>query len=107
MTMRTTRSSLPPLAVLAALALAMLPARALEAQQEYPQTLYWGTGLIDIPVAPVSPITGDFALSYMGKKFSNDPSAEKINYNNSINSQLTFGMAFFGRLEAGIAAFSS
>ena len=108
--MRTTRSPLPQLA-LAALAFAALafavPARTLGAQQEYPQSLYWGTGLIDIPVAPVSPITGDFAFHYMGKKFNNDPSAEKINYNNSINSQLTFSMAFFGRLEAGVAAFSS
>ena len=77
------------------------------AQQEYPQSLYWGTGLIDIPVAPVQPITGDFAISYSGKSFEEDQTEPKLNYNNTINSQLTFAMSFIGRFEVGIAAFSS
>ena len=78
-----------------------------QAQQEYPQSLYWGTGLIDIPVAPVQPITGDFAFTYSGKSFEEDQTEPKLNYNNSINSQLTFSMSFIGRFEVGVAAFSS
>ena len=46
------------LAAAAGLALAV-PA-ASHAQTSYPQTLYWGAGLVDIPVAWVAPLTGDF-----------------------------------------------
>ena len=81
--------------------------RELRAQQEFPQTLYWGAGLIDIPAAWVSPITGDFAINYSGKQFREDPSRPKLNYSNTLNSQLTFSMSFIGRVEAGIAAMSS
>jgi uncharacterized small protein (DUF1192 family) len=77
------------------------------AQDEYPQTLYWGSGLIDIPVAWVSPLTGDFALNYSGKSFKDDPNATKINYSNSLNSNLVFSMSFGGRLEGGVSWFSS
>jgi hypothetical protein len=81
--------------------------RDVQAQQEFPQTLYWGAGLIDIPAAWVAPITGDFAINYSGKQFKIDPSRPKINYNDKLNSQLTFSMSFAGRVEAGVAAFSS
>ena len=102
--MRTTRS---PLVWAGGALLLLAPFGVLGAQQEYPQTLYWGTGMIDIPVANVSPITGDFAFNYSGKNFEEDQTSPKLNYNNTINSQLTFSMAFFGRVEAGVAAFSS
>lgn len=77
------------------------------AQQTYGPTLYWGSGLVDIPVAWVSPLTGDFAINYSGKNFKHDPDRTKINYSSNINSQLTFDVAAFGRLEAGFAAYSS
>jgi hypothetical protein len=80
---------------------------SLGAQQQYPQSLYWGSGLIDIPVAWVAPITGDFAINYGGKQFQNDPNEPKLNYSNRINSQLVMSMALFGRLDLGYAAFSS
>ena len=44
-------------------------ASPLAAQQTYPQTLYWGAGLVDIPVAWVAPLSGDFALNYSVKTF--------------------------------------
>jgi hypothetical protein len=77
------------------------------AQQTYPQTLYWGAGLIDIPVAWVSPENGDFAINYSGKRFEVDPDKPKINYSNTINSQLVMSMSLFGRVEAGYAAYSN
>ena len=102
---RLSRRSLVHAGALVALA---VPVSALQAQQEFPQTLYWGTGLIDIPVANVSPITGDFAFNYSGKHFAKDETIPKIgNYSNTLNSQLTFSMAFLGRFELGVAAFSS
>jgi len=102
--MRTTRTGIAS----AALAAAFAAGRAAGAQQEYPATLYWGSGLIDIPVAWVSPVTGDFALNYSGKRFEPDPNSNaKLNYSDRLNSQLTFSLAFGGRAEVGVAAFSS
>jgi len=92
---------------LAALALGAAPWATARAQQEFPQTLYWGSGLIDIPVAWVPPLTGDFALGYSGKRFRVDPITTKLNYDDRLNSQLTFSAALFGRLEGGVAFFSS
>ena len=86
---------------------AAVTAGAASAQQTYPQTIYWGAGLIDIPVAWAAPLTGDFAINYSGKTFERDPGAPKINYSDRLNSQLTFAAYFFGRVEIGIAAYSS
>jgi len=86
---------------------ALIAAAPVGAQQEYPATLYWGTGLIDIPTAWVAPLTGDFFINYSGKRFEPDPTKQKINYSNSLNSQLVFSASAWGRLEAGYAAFSS
>ena len=90
----------------AAIVIGVAPS-ALSAQETFPQTLYWGSGLIDIPVAWVSPITGDFAINYSGKTFETDPDEPKINYSESINSQLTFSMSLWGRAELGFAAYSN
>jgi hypothetical protein len=89
-----------------AVALGSAPGLA-RAQQEFPQTLYWGSGLIDIPVAWVPPLTGDFAVGYSGKRFRADPVATKLDYNDRMNSQLTLSTALFGRLEGGVAFLSS
>ena len=77
------------------------------AQQSYPQTLYWGSGLIDIPVAWVAPLTGDMAINYGAKSFRRDPVRTQINYSGTVNSQLEMSLALFGRLDLGYAAYSS
>ncbi|MDQ3696614.1 MAG: hypothetical protein M3373_01110, partial [Gemmatimonadota bacterium] len=59
------------------------------AQQNYPQSIYWGSGLIDIPVAWVPPLSGDFAINYSTKTFEEGDPGVKINYNDQLNSQLT------------------
>jgi len=88
-------------------ALGFAPLATVAAQQEFPQTLYWGSGLIDIPVAWALPLTGDFALGYSGKRFRTDPVTMKLNYDDRLNSQFTFTTALFGRVEGGVAFFSS
>jgi hypothetical protein len=96
--------------VLVAMALGIVPgvpASVALAQQDFPQTLYWGSGLIDIPVAWAPPLTGDFALNYSGKRFRVDPVTTKINYNDRLNSQFTLSAAALGRLEGGVAFYSS
>ena len=90
-----------------AAALGAAPLVAAGAQQDFPQTLYWGSGLIDIPVAWAPPLSGDFAVGYSGKRFRPDPIATKLNYSDRMNSQLTLSAAAFGRLEGGVAFFSS
>jgi hypothetical protein len=83
-------------------------ASPLAAQQTYPQTIYWGAGLVDIPVAWVAPLSGDFALNYSVKTFEKgDQTVTKINYNDQLNSQLTFSLSVLGRVEAGVAFYSS
>ena len=91
----------------AGVAAALLTPAVTQAQGNYPQTLYWGAGLIDIPVAWVAPLTGDFAINYSGKTFAANPNPVKIDYNDELNSQLVMSMSFMGRLELGYAAFSS
>ena len=94
--------------IAACVALGVAPASSVFAQQqEFPQTLYWGSGLIDIPVAWAPPLTGDFAVGYSGKRFRPDPITTKLNYDDRLNSQLTLSAAMFGRLEGGVAFFSS
>lgn len=92
--------------VFAALMLGSIASKS-AAQQTYPQTLYWGAGLVDIPVAWVAPLTGDFALNYSVKRFERGDANTKINYDDQLNSQLTFSMSAFGRIEAGVAFFSA
>jgi hypothetical protein len=89
------------------LALGAAPWTTVRAQQDFPQSLYWGSGLIDIPVAWAPPITGDFAIGYSGKRFRLDPVATKLDYDDRMNSQLTLSAGLFGRLEGGVAFFSS
>ena len=101
--MRMTRIS----AAVAGAALLTIVAQRADAQQTFPQTIYWGSGLIDIPAAWVGPIPGDFAINYSGKHFDADPNSEKINYSSNLNSQLTFAISGWGMLEAGWAAYSS
>ena len=97
--------------VAAALLLAGLTtgARLLGAQQGqvYPQTLYWGSGLIDIPVAWVAPVSGDFAINYGGKSLQPDPNEPKINWSDRVNSQFVLSLSGWGRVDLGYAAFSS
>jgi len=93
--------------VLVGMALGIVPCMTAAAQQDYPQTLYWGSGLIDIPVAWASPLSGDFALNYSGKRFRVDPVTTKINYNDRLNSQFTMSASALGRLEGGVAFYSS
>ena len=101
--MRTMRNT----AMVAALLAVSAGGSALSAQQVYPQTLYWGSGLIDIPVAWVSPVTGDFAINYGGLHLNNDRFDPKINYSNNVNSQLVLSLAGWGRVDLGYAAYSS
>jgi len=93
------------LALLAASAAVALP-RLANAQQTYPQTTYWGAGLIDIPVAWVSPVTGDFSVNFSGKTFHGAKASPGFSVLNGLNTNGALSFSFFGRLEAGLSIYS-
>ena len=76
------------------------------AQQYYPQTLYFGEGLIDIPVAWISPVSGDFALSFSGVTFRNTAASPQYGALNGLNTNGAAEFSFFGRVGIGIAFYS-
>ncbi|MGH7717426.1 MAG: hypothetical protein ACREON_01095 [Gemmatimonadaceae bacterium] len=78
---------------------ALLSAGTANAQVRYPQTMFWGSGLIDIPVAWVSPLTGDFSLSYTGQSLETSFSG--------LNDHGAIAFSFFGRVEVGAALYSN
>jgi hypothetical protein len=82
-------------------------ARTAEAQYvntEFPQTRFWGTGLIDIPTASVSPLSGDFTVQYAGTGFQTSPQIPL--YHTGLNSQGNVTIGLFGRAEVGVTAYS-
>jgi len=87
-------------------ALAFCIAAPARAQQSYPQTLYWGSGLVDIPVAWVSPISGDFALGFSGKTIEGSKVSSGFSFGNGLNTNSALSVAFLGRAEVGLAFYS-
>ena len=106
-TMRMNRSLAVSAAALAVIAALTLGAARVSAQQTYPQTLYWGAGLIDIPVAWVAPVSGDFAISFSGNSFNSSPATPQVAEVPSMNTNGAFSLSFWGRIEIGIALYSS
>lgn len=91
--------------LLAIAAAVVLPGTA-SAQENYPQTLYWGAGLIDIPVAWVSSVSGDFALNFSGKTFHGAKASPGFSVLNGLNTNGSISFSFFGRLETGLSIYS-
>jgi hypothetical protein len=100
--MKLTRS-VAQLAAFTALAAAAPRAHA---QQSYPQTLYWGAGLIDIPVAWVAPVSGDFAISFSGQTFNSAVASPQLAALDGFNTNGAFSLSLFGRAEIGLAIYS-
>ena len=99
-----------PRSVRTALLLAFSAAVALpgvaKAQETYPQTMYFGAGLIDIPVAWVSPVTGDFAMNFSGRTFHGAKASPSFSALNGLNTNGSLSFSFFGRLETGVSIYS-
>jgi hypothetical protein len=77
---------------------------AAQTNTEFPQTRFWGTGLIDIPTASVSPLSGDFTVQYAGTGYQTSPQVPL--YHTGLNSQGNLTVGLFGRVEVGVTAFS-
>ena len=92
-------------AALAALLL-MTPAGVHAQQQSYPQTLYWGSGLIDIPTAWVSPLSGDFALAMSGKTVKGSELSSGLGVGKGINSNFAVYTSILQHAEIGLSVYS-
>jgi hypothetical protein len=85
-------------------AVAMLIGRRVHAQPEFAQTLHWDTGLIDIPTAWVSPMSGDFSLNWSGTALQTSPTVPE--YQNSMVGTGSLGVSLFQHVEVGMSVLS-
>ena len=107
-TMRSAIGSLPR-----ALAASLLLASALPAQDaptaprtSYPATLQFGTGLINIPVAWVSPRNADMWINTSGKTIDHFPDEDAANWATKWNTNIAIDTHWLGRFSVGAAAYS-
>ena len=93
----------------AALGMTVLLAAAprARAQQTYPQTLYWGAGLMTIPVAWVAPVSGDFAISFSGQTFNSAQASPQLQALNGLNTNGAISLSLWSRVEVGFAIYSN
>jgi hypothetical protein len=83
---------------------ALLVGRTARAQTDFPQTLNWGSGLIDIPAAWVSPVSGDFSLNWSAKSLQTSPLVPE--YNSSLAATGALQVSLFRRAELGVSLLS-
>ncbi|MFN2398428.1 MAG: hypothetical protein ABR543_07270 [Gemmatimonadaceae bacterium] len=105
--MRTMRPGATPF--VCALASLLLTATAMSAQQQrdpYPATLQFGTGLVNIPVAWISPISGDIWANSSGKQITHYIDPAKMNFATKWNTNLSIETHWLGRFSVGAAAYS-
>lgn len=89
------------------LTLLLVAAGSARAQQEqYPQTLYWGSGLIDIPVAWVSPLSGDFSIAFSGKTIHGSQLSTGLGVGSGVNANMALYASIMRRAEIGVSMFS-
>jgi len=92
---------------LAAQDTAPLAAPAATAEQIlYPATLTYGTGLIDIPVAWVSPNSGDLWVTASGKIVNYCATVCTINFQDKFNTNLSIDTHWMQRFSLGLSVYS-
>ena len=81
---------------------------ALCAQQRdpYPATLQFGTGLINIPTAWVSPDNSDIWIQTSGKVIEHYVQPSEMNVSTRWNSNLSIDTHWMGRFSLGVSAYS-
>ena len=105
--MRMNRRPIAWGAALMALAMVAGGARRAGAQQTYPQTLYWGAGLMDIPVAWVAPVSGDFALAFSGQTFHSAVASPQLAALDGFNTNGALSLSLWSRVELGFSIYSN
>lgn len=103
--MRTMRPGVAPL--VGALTAATVLSTALNAQQteRYPMTLQFGTGLINIPVAWVSPTNADVWVNMSGKDLPSQANQAGENWMTRWNQNFAIDTHWGGRVSAGFSLY--
>jgi len=86
------------------LCVAALVGRRVQAQTEFAPTLHWGSGLVDIPAAWVSPLSGDFALNWSAQGLQTSPSIPQ--YQSSLAATGSLQVSLFEHAELGMSVLS-
>ena len=104
--MRMLRSGVVPIAI--TLGAMLIVQRPLPAQQQdlYPATLQFGTGLIDIPVAWVSPNSGDLWVQTSAKRIPYGAGDATLNLASTWNSNLSIDTHWARRFSLGVSLYS-
>jgi hypothetical protein len=104
--MRMLRSGAVPIAI--TLGAILLSQRPLPAQQQdlYPATLQFGTGLIDIPVAWVSPNSGDIWVQSSAKRIPYGTGDASLNLASTWNTNLAIDTHWARRFSLGVSLYS-
>lgn len=96
-----------------ALAASLLVASAVSAQDAptvqrapYPATIQFGTGLINIPVAWVSPRNADMWLNTSAKTIEHFTNVDAMNWATKWNTNIAIDTHWLGRFSVGAAAYS-
>lgn len=91
-----------------ALTASLTGAPALHAQEgnRYPATLQFGTGLINTPVAWVSPTNADIWLQTSGKRIPYYVDESAMNFSTKVNSNISIDTHWLGRFSLGVSAYS-
>lgn len=91
-----------------ALAATVFAAARAEAQQQdpYHATLYFGTGLVNTPVAWVSPRSYDAFFNISGKNLPSFPDPGKQSFASLWNTNVALDVHLFGRVSVGAVAYS-
>jgi hypothetical protein len=104
--MRMLRSGVIPIAI--TLGAMLVAQRSLPAQQQdlYPATLQFGTGLIDIPVAWVSPNSGDLWVQTSAKRIPYVSGDASLNLASTWNTNLSIDTHWARRFSIGVSLYS-
>ena len=106
--MLTMREGVTPL--LGAMAVVCAATGALGAQavqvEPYPATLYFGTGLINTPVAWVSPRNADVWVNTSAKNLPSIPNSGAMTFMTRMNSNIAIDTHWGGRASVGAVAYS-
>ena len=103
--MRTMRASAPWLIAVVATLAGATTAGAQEGNEPYPATLHYGTGLINTPVAWVSPVSGDGWFNISGKRIQYYGPADAT-FATQFNTNVSLDTHWAGRFSVGISAYS-
>lgn len=87
-------------------ALALPSALCAQQRDPYPATLQFGTGLINIPTAWVSPDNSDIWIQTSGKVIEHYVEPSEMNVSTRWNSNLSIDTHWMGRFSVGVSAYS-